>query len=593
MSEREDVKYLGFKCGVEIHQQLLTSRKLFCRCPAGLYSNRHDAEIIRHMRPTLSEMGVYDGCALMEFKTKKEIVYLLNKESVCTYEMDDTPPFPINQDALDIAIEIALLLNCQVVDEMHIARKQYLDGSIPTGFQRTAIVGINGFIDTPLKRIRVRQLSIEEDACREVTDDGHTITYRTDRLGMPLIEVVTEPDFETPEEAALGVKAIGRLLRATGKVRRGIGAVRQDVNVSIDGGCRVEIKGVPRYQFIAALTRTEALRQRSLIDLKDELLRRGLTKEALKSEQRDLTEDLKNTRSEILQNAIKKGFHIRGIKISGIEGLLNWKTQPGKTFAHEISGRIRVIACLDQIPNLFHTDHYPDYVGAHIDLRRIRNVFRVQDKDAVIVTWGLEKDTVTACNEIRDRFIDAFDGVPNETRQHLQVGLTDFERILPGADRMYPDTDHPPLRILPARADSIKIGLPEKTYEVEKRLRSYGLPEDTIEYLALSRHLGLIEELARADADMKLAGRIIGQTKRSLERQGHNLGSINDATWKRLIAGLDERKIQAKHFENIVLKLSSDPKQEIKDLLDGFTAAFSPAEYPADNNGAQKDRRHP
>ena len=132
------------RLGVEIHQQLATEKKLFCRCPTRRFSKHHDAEVLRHMRPTLSEMGGYDGCALMEFKTKKDIVYLLNKESVCTYEMDDTPPFPINQKALDIAIEIALMLDCSVVDEMHIARKQYLDGSIPTGFQRTGIVGVNG-----------------------------------------------------------------------------------------------------------------------------------------------------------------------------------------------------------------------------------------------------------------------------------------------------------------------------------------------------------------------------------------------------------------------------------------------------------------
>lgn len=587
----QDIRSLGFKCGVEIHQQLFTNRKLFCRCPAGLYTNKHDAEIVRHMRPTLSEMGVYDGCALMEFKTKKEIVYLLSKESVCTYEMDDTPPFPINQDALDIAIEIALLLNCQIVDEVHIARKQYLDGSIPTGFQRTAIIGINGYVDIPGKRIRVRQLSIEEDACREVTDEGHTITYRTDRLGMPLIEVVTEPDLETPEQAALGVKTIGRLLRATGKVRRGIGAVRQDVNVSIDGGCRVEIKGVPRYQFIPALTATEAKRQRSLLDLKDELLRRGLTKESLHHEQRDITEALSNTRSDILKNAIDKGWRIRGMIISGVEGLLNWKTQPGRTFAHELSGRVRVIACIDHIPSLFHTDYYPDYLGNHIDLKRIRNLFNMRSGDSVIITWGPEADTITACNEIRDRFLEAFNGVPNETRQHLRDGLTDFERILPGADRMYPDTDHPPLRITPARVEEIRLGLPEKTREVEERFRSYGLPKDTIEYLALSEHVALIDHLAGNDVDMKLAGRFLAQTSRSLERKGCR-PELGADEWKKLIRCCDERRIRSKYFEDILSAVCKDPSGPVERLLDSFTASFSPVDDPAKKRGGQKDSKN-
>src|SRR5512137_861013 len=168
-----DYAEVGFRSGLEIHQQLLTERKLFCRCPAGRYSDKYDAEILRHMRPTLSELGVYDGTALMEFKTKKEIIYRIHRETVCTYEMDDTPPFEINDEALDIALGIGMLYGCSVVDEIHIARKQYLDGSIPTGFQRTAIVSLDGHIPHKNREVKVIQLSIEEDSCREVSDIGH------------------------------------------------------------------------------------------------------------------------------------------------------------------------------------------------------------------------------------------------------------------------------------------------------------------------------------------------------------------------------------------------------------------------------------
>ncbi len=187
---------LGFRCGLEIHQQLKTEKKLFCRCPAGLYQrkNDYDAEVIRHMRPTLSELGEYDGTALMEFKTRKNITYRLKRQTACTYDIDDTPPFPINREALAIAMEIALLLKTSIVGELHITRKQYLDGSIPTGFQRTAIIGIEGSILFPHKQIRIIQLSIEEDSCREVSDVGHERVYSTDRLGIPLIETVTYPD---------------------------------------------------------------------------------------------------------------------------------------------------------------------------------------------------------------------------------------------------------------------------------------------------------------------------------------------------------------------------------------------------------------
>ncbi|HPW45733.1 MAG TPA: Glu-tRNA(Gln) amidotransferase subunit GatE [bacterium] len=568
----EGLKKLGFMCGVEVHQQLLTQKKLFCRCPAGLYSDRHHAEVLRHMRPTLSEMGVYDACALMEFKTKKEIIYLLNKNSVCTYDMDDTPPFPINREALDIAIEIALLVGCSIVDEIHIVRKQYLDGSIPTGFQRTAIIGINGSIPFEGKNIGVRQISIEEDSCREVQDTGHQIKFRTDRLGMPLIEVVTEPCFETPEEAGRAVKHIGRLLRATGKVRRGIGSVRQDVNVSIKGGSRVEIKGVPRYQLIPALTATEAMRQKALLEIRDELRRRKITAENLETWESDLTEDLKSTCSPHLKQAIESGHRIRGIRLNRLAGILNHPTQPGRMFSSELSGRVRVIACLDGIPNIYHTDNYPEYQRSHIDRRVIRLALNLKEEDVGIIAWGPEADTITATTEIKNRILDAIEGVPHETRQHMREGLTDFERILPGADRMYPDTDHPPIRITPEHVAKIKEDLPEATYEVETRLASYGIPTDSIEFLALSDKVALIDHLHKAGKNMKLVGRILGQAARSLQRQGIDLSAMKNTRWTELIEQCHSKKIQAKHFENLIINAAAYPERTIAELADDLVA---------------------
>jgi glutamyl-tRNA(Gln) amidotransferase subunit E len=227
-STQETYDRIGFMSGLEVHQQLNTAQKLFCRCPAGVYQKPgdFDAEVIRHMRPTLSELGEYDGTALMEFKTRKEIIYRLKSKTTCTYEVDDTPPFPLNREALGIAIEISLVSKLNIVGEVHITRKQYLDGSIPTGFQRTAIIGVEGEIPLKNKKIRLIQLSLEEDSCREVSDIGHTRIYRTDRLGMPLIETVTYPDMTNPDEVKEACNYIRFLGRSTGKVRTGIGAGR-------------------------------------------------------------------------------------------------------------------------------------------------------------------------------------------------------------------------------------------------------------------------------------------------------------------------------------------------------------------------------
>src|SRR5512134_256742 len=262
-----DYASVGLISGLEVHQQLLTEHKLFCRCPAGMYTTTHDGEVLRHMRPTLSELGEYDGTALMEFKTRKEIVYLLSHLNVCTYEMDDTPPFLVNQDAIDVSIELCLMMQMDIIDEVHIARKQYLDGSIPTGFQRTAIVGVNGVLPFRGREITITHLSVEEDSCREVRDRGHQIVWRTDRLGMPLTETVTGPDLRTPEEVRDAILLCGMVARSTGRVRTGLGASRQDVNVSVRGGNRVEIKGVPKASWARRLVHGEAIRQVNLLKL--------------------------------------------------------------------------------------------------------------------------------------------------------------------------------------------------------------------------------------------------------------------------------------------------------------------------------------
>ncbi|HWQ09901.1 MAG TPA: hypothetical protein VN436_12355, partial [Holophaga sp.] len=349
MLERLDYQAVGLISGLEVHQQLLTREKLFCRCPAGLYTEDHDGEVLRHMRPTLSELGEYDGTALMEFKTKKEIVYLLNHKNVCTYEMDDTPPFLVNQQSIDVAIELCLTMNMDIIDEVHIARKQYLDGSIPTGFQRTAIVGVNGWLPFNGRRLTVTHVSVEEDSCREVKDKGHQIIWRTDRLGMPLTETVTGPELCTPQEVRDAILLCGMVARSTGRVRTGIGASRQDVNVSVRGGERCEIKGVPRAGYAVKLVHNEGLRQHNLLRIREELRQRGLFQPAcIRMNRYDVSDIFADVDLGFFQRALQAGGKVCAVKIDGVAGIAQYPTQPDTTFLDELRGRVRVVACLDE-----------------------------------------------------------------------------------------------------------------------------------------------------------------------------------------------------------------------------------------------------
>lgn len=525
----EDYAIVGFKSGLEIHQQLLTDKKLFCRCPAGEYSDEYDAEILRHMRPTLSELGEYDGTALMEFKTKKEIIYRIHHDSVCTYEMDDTPPFLMNQQALDIAIELGMLCGCNIVDEIHIARKQYLDGSIPTGFQRTAIYALDGKLPYKDREIEIIQMSIEEDSCREVSDIGHRRIYLTDRLGMPLIETVTGPDMRTPQEVAEVNQLCRKLVRSSGHVRTGIGAARQDVNVSVDGGTRVEIKGVSKIGLIPLLTYNEAMRQWNLLRLREELRNRGINNETFKADSVDITRLLKNPHYLPIVEAVRKGLLVKCVKLEGFGGLLNRQTQTNTYFSKEISDRVRVIACLTNIPNILHSDSRGDNLTSS-EWMEISKAAGATDDDALVIVWGNKSDIETAVNEIIIRAREATMGVPSETRQALRDGTNGFERILPGPDRMYPDTDLPPKKITDNQLEKIRAGLPAFFWEREAWYKELGVPEDIIPYLSISRFAGLFSFLVKEwNISPVLASSALVRFPKRLAKQGYDTAKITES----------------------------------------------------------------
>jgi len=583
VADQVDYQEIGLIAGLEVHQQLLTPHKLFCRCPAGRYTQTHDAEVLRHMRPTLSELGVYDGTALMELKTRKHIVYLLSSECVCTYEMDDTPPFLVDQQALDIAVEQCLMLGCDIVDEVHIARKQYLDGSIPTGFQRTAIVGVDGRLPFRGRELSITQVSLEEDSCREVSDRGHLIVWRTDRLGMPLIETVTGPDLKTPDEVAEAILLIGRVCRSTGHVRVGLGASRQDVNVSVRGGRRVEIKGVPQASWAPRLVHGEAVRQVNLLRLRDELRRRGITRaEDVVLESQNVTKACASSSLAALREEQWAGFvaaerrrpgfelgagpfTVCAVRLCGLGGTLVFPTQPGRTFAHELGGRVRVVAGLDQPPILFHGQAWP---GDPEELRQLRSRLGCGDADDLLVLWGPEQDTRTAVEEIRLRLVEAIDGVPNETRQPFRDGTTDFERILPGPDRMYPDTDSPPTQVTRARVDRLRATLPEPPWQREARYARAGLPTATIHYLIRRGGAALVDRLvAECGADLRFAGFLFGERLVGERRAGVAVDAVGIERWCELFRAFAERPALREAWQPLVRRLAGSPEASVSEAV--------------------------
>ena len=562
MATQETYDSIGFMSGLEVHQQLLTDEKLFCHCPAGIFhqSDDYDAEIIRHMRPTLSELGEYDGTALMEFRTRKEIIYRINNENACTYEVDDTPPFPINMDALEKALEISLLSKLNVVGEVHITRKQYLDGSIPTGFQRTAILGVEGELELPNKKIRLIQLSIEEDSCREISDIGHVRLYKTDRLGMPLIETVTYPDFTNPDEVKEGCDYIRFLNRSTGKVRTGMGAGRQDVNVSCKGGSRVEIKGVAHTKWIPELTHNEAFRQWALLQIKDLLL-----------EKIDNPDDWKTTHLSVKN--ILKGIpslsdkeNIIAINLPKFEGALSYFTQPEQMFADELSTRLKVIACIEK-PNMTHSE---ELVPSIEESRwsEIKALLKSQDGDAQVIIWGNESDMKTATETIEERCIMALVGVPEETRKSFEDGTTIFERVLPGADRMYPDTDSAPIPLEDEYIESLRANLPKDVIDNYKQLKKWEVPEEAFIYIFSKNLFPIIENIITdLDVTPSYIGTFFGHEVKFAENHFKGPDKLDYNRIYKLFSFLNKRGIKHELAENMLQEMIEHPQMDFDSIL--------------------------
>jgi Glu-tRNA(Gln) amidotransferase subunit E-like FAD-binding protein len=261
-----DLNYeeLGFKCGIEIHQQL-EGHKLFCSCPTTISKDAPDFTVTRRLRASAGESGAVDRAALHEQKKQKYFIYQGYDALTCGVELDEEPPHPINQDALKTVLQVAKMLNCKIVDEIQVMRKTVIDGSNTSGFQRTMLVGMDGFVEVHGKKIGIDTICLEEEACQVIDRKKDHDVYNLSRLGIPLIEIATGPHMKTPEEAKEVAAKIGMMLRSTENCKRGIGTIRQDVNLSVKGGSRVEIKGFQDLKSIAKVIDREIERQLKIL----------------------------------------------------------------------------------------------------------------------------------------------------------------------------------------------------------------------------------------------------------------------------------------------------------------------------------------
>jgi glutamyl-tRNA(Gln) amidotransferase subunit E len=538
-----DYESLGLRVGLELHFQLATGSKLFCRCPATLSESEAKIRFERRLRPTQSELGEVDPAALFEYRKGLTIVYEADDRSACLVELDEEPPHSINEEAVDIALTIALLLNAKPVDEIHVMRKVVIDGSNTAGFQRTCVVALGGWIDLDGRRIGIQSICLEEDAARIVERRGDRIYYKLDRLGIPLVEVSTSPDIRSPSEAGAAALAIGRIVLSTGKARDELGSIRQDVNISIRDGALAEVKGVQHLSLIPKVVENEVRRQVRLLELRDELRRRGLSKSDVDPTLYDVTDVFKQTQCRVISAAIGSGGVVYALKLPRFRGLLSWELTEGLRFGMELAD---YAAFWGRLGGIFHTDELPAYGISASEVEALRRAVGANLEDAVVIAAGSRDNVEDGLKAVLERVIAAFDGVPEETRRAEPTGVTRYMRPRPGAARMYPETDIPMLIIEPRRIENLRSNLPElPSIRVKRYIEEYGLSRKLAEELVNSLYEDLFERVCRSFPSLppSIVASTLIETTTMLRRRGVPVDQISTDRFYELFRFLAEGRL--------------------------------------------------
>ena len=576
-----DYSKIGLKAGIEVHQQLDTRAKLFCPCRPELFKEEPEVTFLRRLRPTQSELGQIDPAAFFEFQKGVKILYEAGRETSCLVEMDEEPPHDLNREAVETCLIVALMIGARPVDEIHVMRKTVIDGSNTTGFQRTCVVALGGGVDIEGKRIPVQHVGLEEDAARKMGEEGSIIRYRIDRLGIPLIEVTTAPALYSPQEAEKTALAIGRILRATGRVKRGLGTIRQDLNVSIREGAIIEIKGVQELELVSKVVEYEVQRQLNLLKIRDELKRRGVTEEDIKEEFVDATPVFKQTRCRVIQRALTQHKQVLAVKLPKFAGLLKVELTPGTRLGSEMAD---IAHFWGRGGGIFHTDELPAYGITAEETGQLKRFMETEPQDAVVFVADTPENATDALRAVTKRAREAIRGVPEETRAANPDGTTRYTRPRPGAARMYPETDVPPIQLTREYLEGLRARLPELPEQKMKRLiRQYGLNVKLARQVLDSEYADLFEAMAReTGVSPTVIAVALTETLKALRREGVEVERVSDEQIRELFHLIDAEKTAKEAIPDVITWLSkhegATPKEAVENL--GLTM-ISPRELEA------------
>ncbi len=538
---------IGLKVGLEIHQQLATNKKLFCGCKP-IESDDYTIRFSRKLRLAKSELGGYDPAALFESSKSKTIFYNANSQSSCLVEYDDEPPHALDNDAKQIALIIAAALNSNIFNESYVMRKIVIDGSNTSGFQRTMLVSQGGYLQVDGRKVGVQSICLEEDAAKLLKDTEDSREYSLDRLGIPLVEIALEPVTASAEEIKKIALSLGRLLRVTRRVARGLGSIRQDVNVSILGGGIVEVKGVQQLDQLEKVILYEAKRQHGLHLISQRLQKIELDTLS-KKDSLDVTSFFANSNSKVIQKSIKGGAVILALAVKGFAGMFGYEPYEGIRLGKELGQHVRFFG----IGGIFHSDELPNYGIEKDEVEKLRQLLKLQTNYGFLIVAGSKDKIEFALDALINRIKAARYGVPAETRMATQSGETVFLRPRPGSARMYPETDIPPVLVSNEELQAAKNNIPKPWQEMISELqKKYGLNSQLAEQIFDSDYMDLFESIcATSKTSPNFVASSLCSTITNLQRQGLDPALLKQEHITRVFELLEESKITKESVEMI------------------------------------------
>ncbi|PSP27106.1 Glu-tRNA(Gln) amidotransferase GatDE subunit E [Halobacteriales archaeon QH_2_65_14] len=551
-----DYEDLGLVAGLEIHQQLDTATKLFCSCPTELREPAASTRsFTRYLHPTKSELGEIDEAALEESRVHREFEYLAYG-TTCLVEEDDEPPGRVDREALETTLEIAQLLDMDVIDQVHVMRKIVVDGSNTSGFQRTMQVATDGVIETDGGSVGIEDLMLEEESAQRVEETDRGVRYSLDRLGIPLVEIGTRPDIRTPEQAREAAERIGMLLRSTGQVKRGLGTIRQDVNVSIAEGARVEIKGVQSLDDIDDIVRNEVRRQVALLDVAEELDDSG----ASVGDPGDVSEVFEGTDSGVIRGALSGDGVAMAVPLYGFDGVVGREILPDRRLGTEFADHAKRHGA----GGIFHTDELPAYGVTESEVEALRDAVGAGPDDAVALVADDPETADIAIEAVAERARTALSRVPEETRGANEDGTTRYLRPLPGAARMYPETDVPPVAPDPTAVETPEL----LTEKVERYHSEYGLDAGLAEQVAYGVYMPLFEDVVEEGVDPTLAATTLESTLTELRRDDVPVDELTEEHLAGSLHLVDGGEVPNEGLDDLLCALAENPELTAREAVE-------------------------